>query len=346
MSDFSFEDQRRTFHTMRYAADPSVDPNTKVSTSNFIGESTAIDAAGGDTMMTKKNISKSERRKLKSKLIELRTGMGSARPSDEQFEQMAAWANTADQKAGIEGAKAAAGIAEGTSAKSKDDTEKTTLHIKDEYDYLGRTYMHPRQDLGERLGVTPEKCFLPKANIYTWSGHTKGVQRTQFLPNTGHLMLSCSMDSKIKLWEFYGERRLLRTFHGHTQAVRDISFNRDGSRFVSCGYDKVTRLWDTETGQCIARYKSKKITYCVKFHPDADKQHLFVAGDQNKMIITRDTNTGEVVQEYDRHLGSVNSITFVEDGKRMVTTSDDKSIRVWEWDIPVDIKYIADPGLH
>lgn len=30
----------------------------------------------------------------------------------------------------------------------------------------------------------------------------------------------------------------------------------------------------------------------------------------------------------------------------MVTTSDDKSLRVWEWDIPVDIKYIADPAMH
>ena len=29
-----------------------------------------------------------------------------------------------------------------------------------------------------------------------------------------------------------------------------------------------------------------------------------------------------------------------------MTTSDDKSIRVWEWDIPVDFKYIADPGMH
>ena len=31
---------------------------------------------------------------------------------------------------------------------------------------------------------------------------------------------------------------------------------------------------------------------------------------------------------------------------RFVSTSDDKSMRVWEWDIPVDMKYIADPGMH
>ena len=44
-----------------------------------------------------------------------------------------------------------------------------------------------------------------------------------------------------------------------------------------------------------------------------------------------DTRSGEIVQEYDRHLGAVNSITFVDQNRRFVTTSDDKSLRVWEW---------------
>jgi pre-mRNA-processing factor 17 len=103
----------------------------------------------------------------------------------------------------------------------------------------------------------------------------------------------------------------------------------------------MVRLWDTETGACISRFTNKKNPLCVKFHPDEDKQNLFVAGTQDKKILCYDTNSGEVVQEYDRHLGAVNSITFVEDGRRMVTTSDDKSIRVWEWDIPVDMKCVC-----
>ena len=44
-----------------------------------------------------------------------------------------------------------------------------------------------------------------------------------------------------------------------------------------------------------------------------------------------DTTNGEIVQEYDRHLGAVNTVTFVDENRRFVTTSDDKSIRVWEW---------------
>ena len=39
-------------------------------------------------------------------------------------------------------------------------------------------------------------------------------------------------------------------------------------------------------------------------------------------------------------------VTFVDEGRRFVTTSDDKTIRVWEYGIPVVIKYIADPSMH
>ena len=44
-----------------------------------------------------------------------------------------------------------------------------------------------------------------------------------------------------------------------------------------------------------------------------------------------DVESGEVTQEYDRHLGAVNTITFVDENRKFVTTSDDKSLRVWEW---------------
>jgi hypothetical protein len=37
-----------------------------------------------------------------------------------------------------------------------------------------------------------------------------------------------------------------------------------GRRFVSCGFDRYCKLWDTETGQCIGSYTTRKIPYCVK----------------------------------------------------------------------------------
>lgn len=93
------------------------------------------------------------------------------------------------------------------------------------------------------------------------------------------------MDCRVKLWEVYKDRRCIRTYSGHRQAVKDVNFNNDGSRFLSAAYDRYIKLWDTETGDVVHRFTSKKIPFCVKFHPDKSKQHLFVAGTSDKKII-------------------------------------------------------------
>lgn len=214
-----------------------------------------------------------------------------------------------------------------------EDTSNSTLHIDDPYDYAGRSFLHVPQDLDVNLlsDEPPVKCFIPKKCVHSYTGHTKGIQKMELFPKSGHLFLTCSMDSKVKLWEFYKGRRCVRTYSGHNQGVRDVSFNRDGTNFLSASFDRNIKLWDTETGQVKAKFTNKKIPYCVVFNPDEDKQHLFVAGTSDKKILCWDVRSGEIVQEYDRHLGAVNTVIFVDNNKRLVSTSDDKSIRIWEW---------------
>lgn len=227
--------------------------------------------------------------------------------------------------------------------------ERAQLHIKDPYDYQGRSFLQAPRDLdGVNLydDESPDGCRVPRNLAHTYKGHTKAITATKYFPKTAHLILSSSLDNKVKLWEMYKERRCVMTYCGHKQGVKDVCFNRDGDKFVSASYDKCIKLWDTETGQCTQRFTNNKMAYCVKFNPDPECTHLFLAGMANKKILCWDCRSGEIVQEYDRHLGAVNSITFVDENRKFISTSDDKSLRVWEWDIPVDVKYIADPTLH
>ncbi|XP_044742207.1 pre-mRNA-processing factor 17 isoform X2 [Chrysoperla carnea] len=345
MSDFQFENQRRTFHSFGYALDPSVG-FTGIEGSSIVGSSLAAEESKMKTVFesTKERPADKRKRNKNDKPDDVDGFLG---PWGGYVDEQKVARPTEEEAAELEEILAKR-HKRGKQTEEKPFEEKTVLHIKDSVDYQGRSFLHAPQDVGVNLrsDSPPDRCFLPKAHIHTWQGHTKGIAAIRWFPKTAHLLLSASMDCRIKIWEVYNERRCVRTYYGHRQAVRDINFNNNGTQFLSAAYDRYIKLWDTETGKCISRFTSRKIPYCAKFNPDINKQNLFVAGTSDKKIICWDTKSGEIIQEYDRHLGAVNTITFVDEHRRFVTTSDDKSLRVWEWDIPVDMKYIADPTMH
>ena len=79
----------------------------------------------------------------------------------------------------------------------------------------------------------------------------------------------------------------------------------------------------------ISTFSTGKIPYVVRLNPDDNKRSILLAGMSDKKIVQWDMNTGQVMQEYDQHLRAVNTITFVDNNRRFVTSSDDKSLRVW-----------------
>lgn len=73
--------------------------------------------------------------------------------------------------------------------------------VKDPVDYQGRSFLHIPQDVGVNLksSAPPDRCFLPKAHIHTWQGHTKGISAIRWFPRSAHLLMSCSMDCRVKV---------------------------------------------------------------------------------------------------------------------------------------------------
>jgi pre-mRNA-processing factor 17 len=226
--------------------------------------------------------------------------------------------------------------------------ESVTVHIKDNPEYKQRSFMEvpPFTGVNLRADYCPHRCFPPTKLMHTYKGHSKPINAVRWLPGSAHLFLSCSMDAKVKLWEVYGNRKCIQTYFGHKLPIKDVCFNNDGREFITASFDNYIKVWDTETGQVKHRLTTGHKAFCVTYNPDEDKQNIFLSGMQNKKIIQWDTRTGETEQEYDRHLGPVNSVTFFDENRRFCSTSDDKSLRIWEWGIPVDTKLIQNAGLH
>jgi pre-mRNA-processing factor 17 len=353
IDSFVFDEQYNTFHKYGYAADPSASAGN-----NYIGDLDVLEKNNGISVY---NIPQHEQKKRK---IEKKTeaveddddGM-----DKEEVENPAtdAWlmknrkSPWAGKKEGLqtELTEEQKKYAEEHARKKEEKAggekgelvaDKTTFHGKEERDYQGRSWIAPPKD----AKASNDHCYIPKRLVHTWSGHTKGVSAIRFFPKHGHLILSAGMDTKVKIWDVFNSGKCMRTYMGHSKAVRDISFCNDGSKFLTAGYDKNIKYWDTETGQVISSFSTGKIPYVVKLNPDDDKQNILLAGMSDKKIVQWDMNSGQITQEYDQHLGAVNTITFVDNNRRFVTSSDDKSLRVWEFGIPVVIKYISEPHMH
>ncbi|GAB2280444.1 hypothetical protein Dimus_015076 [Dionaea muscipula] len=360
---FVFDEQYNTFHKYGYAADPSASAGN-----NYVGD---MDALQKNDAISVYNIKQSDqkRRKLEKKKEALDGEENEGDQEDEvehpeEVENPAsdAWlmknrkSPWAGKKEGLQGelTEEQKKYAEEHARKKAEErgekvdksgelvADKSTFHGKEERDYQGRSWISPPKD----VKATNDHCYIPKRLVQTWSGHTKGVSAIRFFPKYGHLILSASMDTKIKIWDVFNSGKCMRTYMGHSKAVRDICFSNDGTKFLSAGYDKNIKYWDTETGKVISTFSTGKIPYVVKLNPDEDKQNILLAGMSDKKIVQWDMNTGQITQEYDQHLGAVNTITFVDNNRRFVTSSDDKSLRVWEFGIPVVIKYISEPHMH
>lgn len=358
---FVFDEQYNTFYKYGYAADPSA--------SNYVGDLDALQQHNGTSVY---NIPQTDqkRRKLEKKMEKLEkltqndgeedgVGLDMAEvenPASETWirrnskspwagkregvggeltEEQKKYAEEYAKKKGVEGA-------EKENNSNNAMVDKSTFHGKEERDYQGRSWIAPPKE----AKASNDHCYIPKRLVHTWSGHTKGVSAIRFFPKYGHLILSAGMDTKVKIWDVFNSGKCMRTYMGHSKAVRDIWFSNDGSKFLTASYDKNIKYWDTETGQVISTFSTGKIPYVVRLNPDEDKQNVLLAGMSDKKIVQWDMNSGQITQEYDQHLGAVNTITFVDNNRRFVTSSDDKSLRVWEFGIPVVIKYISEPHMH
>eukprot|EP00834_Sanchytrium_tribonematis_P004420 NODE_217_length_12479_cov_0.651212.p4 type:complete len:397 gc:universal NODE_217_length_12479_cov_0.651212:3851-2661(-) len=187
-------------------------------------------------------------------------------------------------------------------------------------------------------------CTLPRKCIFTYKGHKKGVNCSRFIPNYGHIFASASMDCTIKLWEIYKERQCLITIAGHNKGVRDVNWSHTGNKIVSASFDKYVKIFDISKEKSIFTWTIDRIPYVAKFHPQ--KENLLLVGCSDRKIYQIDVRANEIIHTYAEHKGQINSLTFLDEGNRFVSSADDKTMRVFEFDVPLAISYQSEPGLN
>jgi WD40 repeat protein/tRNA A-37 threonylcarbamoyl transferase component Bud32 len=140
----------------------------------------------------------------------------------------------------------------------------------------------------------------------------------------GRVLATAHRDKTVRLWDLERDAAS-RVLGRHADRVFGVSFHPDGKLLASSSADRKVRLWDVETGEVSREIEQPGRAYWLAFHPDGKR--LGVAGSDGARIW--DLEAGVAIRLVG-HAGEVNGFRFSRDGGLAATTSDDRSVRLWD----------------
>ena len=166
--------------------------------------------------------------------------------------------------------------------------------------------------------------------LFDISDAHEGYVRSLAVHPIENLLLSCSDDFTIKLWNISTNCTLIKTFDFHSGLVMDVKWNpRENNTFASCSMDGTVVFWDISSDQ--PRFTQKIGVKCVNTISFAslNDRPLVAAGSDDKIIHIWDIQSRSIVSKLESHDSNITRAEFHPTRPIIVTTAEDNLTIVW-----------------
>lgn len=202
-----------------------------------------------------------------------------------------------------------------------------------------------------------------------FTGHNQDVFSCMFSPDDRNI-LSCSADKTVKVWNSETGMEVV-AFVGHMDIVRCCCYSPDGSKIVSCSDDTCVKVWDSRSGQELFTLEGgthSAVTYCcfkptgssivgvsdtiIKIWDSTTGQELkslqlsstalslAYSSDDSILVVGLSDTTVQLWNAVSEgslgvnrgHSGWVHCVAFSQDASKVVSASDDETVKIWAVD--------------
>ena len=176
--------------------------------------------------------------------------------------------------------------------------------------------------------------------LFTLKGHTEYLNSACFSPASpgdpkgGKKILTTSLyDSSAIIWDA-SSGALIARLKGHTKAVLSASFSADGRKVITASADGSCKIWNANSGKLLQNLDNLSgFILNAKFSPSTNTDPSGgrkVFGIANQSIEVWDLASGKLINEMKGHESKINSFVFSTDGKEIISSADDNTVKVWD----------------